>query len=398
MSYTDDELMLLAAAPLMIGTAAASASASGIIGTGKELFANAGALLEGGKAYPHNIIIGQLVPDASGDRTQAIAWLRKVRDWTGAQLKASGADSVEATRIVAIEKARAAAALLAAKASPDEAREYGQWAVSVAERVAQAATEGGFLGFGGERVTAAEQSFIDQVKKAFDHPAAIASRLSGRKIVITAGSTHEPIDADHFIARDEPGQLGYKLAEAAVRLGSETVLVSGPAHLPLPRGVQLMPVTTAVEMLSRCERELPCEIAICAAALSKWRLNPAKDSTNSRQAASGLELSLIATPDLAKTLATRRDKRPTVVVGCLRERDNAVEKGRARFREAECDLILVEDTSPAAEELISDRTTVHLVTGDKVETWSRLDYGEIARRLMEMLAAKLAASDLHGGL
>jgi hypothetical protein len=398
MSYTDDDLMLLAAVPQMIGTAAASASASGIIGTGKELFANAGAVLEGGRTYPHNSIIRQLVPDAAGDRTQATAWLRRVRDWTAAQLKASGADSVEALRNVAIEKARAAAALLAAKASPDEAREYGQWAVSVAERVAQAATEGGFLGFGGERVTAAERSFIDQVKQAFDRPAAVASRLSGRKIVITAGPTHEPIDADHFIGSDDDGQLGYKLAEAAVSLGSETVLVSGPAHLPLPRGAQLMPVTTAVEMLSRCERELPCDIAVCAAEASKWRLDPAGESANARQATSGFQLSLTANPDIAKTLATRRDKRPTLVVGCMRERDNAVEKGRARFREAGCDLILVEDGSPAAEELVSDRATVHLVTGDKVETWSRLNKGEIARRLMEMLAAKLAAtSDLHGG-
>ncbi len=399
MSYTDDELMLLAAVPQMIGTAVASASASGIIGTGKELFANASALLAGGRIYPHNAVIRQLVPDISGDRSQATAWLQKVRDWIAAHLKARGVDSVEKLKDATIEKARTAAALLAAKASPDEAREYKLWAISVAERVAQAATEGGFLGFGGERVTAAERAFIDQVEQAFERPAAIASRLSGRKVIITAGPTHEAIDADHFVARHDTGQLGYQLAEAAVSLGSETVLVSGPVHLPLPQGAQLMPVTTAIEMLSLCERELPCDIAICAATVSKWRSRTPANASDSLQAGSALQLSLIATPDIAKALAARRDKRPTVVVGCSAERENVVENGRAKFRETGCDLILVEDESPAAEDLISDRVTVHLVIGDKVETWSRLDKGEIARRLMEALAARLAAvNDLNGGL
>src|SRR5262245_46308454 len=398
MSYTDDELMLLAAVPQMIGTAAASASASGIVGTGKELFANAGALLEGGRTYPHNTIIRQLVPDVAGDGGEATARLRKVRDWIAAHLKAGGIDSTEKLKEVAVEKARAAADLLAAKASPDEAREYQQWTVSVAEKVAQAATEGGFLGFGGERVTAAERAFIDRVKQAFDRPE-VASRLTGRKIIITAGPTQESIGADHFIARHDSGELGYKLAEAAVTLGSETVLISGPVRLPLPQGAQLMPVTTAVEMLSLCERELPCDIAICAAAVSRWRLNPAERISDSRQMASAMQLSLVTTPDTANILASRRDKRPTVVVGFVTERDNAVENGRMKFREMECDLIVVEDASPAAEDLISDRATVHLVTGDKVETWSRLNRGEIARRLMEVLAARLGATiELQGGL
>jgi phosphopantothenoylcysteine synthetase/decarboxylase len=391
MSYTDDELMLLAAVPQLIGTAVASASASGIIGTGKELLANASALLEGGRSYPHNAIIRQLAPDVSGDRSQATVWLQNVRDWIAAQLKASRVDSVERLKDVTIEKVRAAAELLAAKASPEEAREYRQWAVSVAQSVAQAATEGGFLGFGGERVTAEERAFIDRVEQAFDRPAAIASRLYGRKVVITAGPTHEAIDADHFIARHDTGQLAYKLAEAAVSLGSETVLVSGPVHLPLPRGAQLMPVTTAIEMLSLCERELPCDIAICAAEVSKWRSRAPANASDLLQAGPTLQLSLIETPDIARALAVRRDKRPTVVVGCWTERENVVENARVKFRETGCDLILVEDASPAAEDLISDRVTVHLVTGDKVETWSRLDKGEIARRLVEALAARLAA-------
>ena len=394
MAFTGDELLSLAALPHLIGAAAASVSPSGVFGTAKEFFANSRALLEGAESYPQNRLIRQLVPGIAESHSEATASVQKVRDWTADRLKASGVDFSDKLRALAIGEARTAATLLATKASPEEAREYGQWAVAVAERVAQAASEGGFLGFGGERITAAERAFIVEVKRAFDRSGAgavtaAAPRLAGRKVIITAGPTHEPIDAEHFIVTHDTGQLGYKLAEAAVRLGAQTILVSGPVNLPLPPGVQVMPVDTALEMLSTCERELPCDIAILTAAAAKWRL--------ARQGAVGLELHLVENPDIVRTIATRRDGRPTLVVGCTTERANAIENGRAKFREAACDLILIVDESPAAESLISDLLTVHLVEGDKVETWSRLGSNEIVRRLMELLAARLAATSLHEG-
>ncbi len=215
-----------------------------------------------------------------------------------------------------------------------------------------------------------------------------APRFAGRKVVITAGPTHEPIDADHFISTHDTGQLGYKLAEAAIRSGAQTVLVSGPLNLPLPPGVQVMPVNTALEMLRTCERELPCDIAILAATVVKWRL--------ADEGAAGLELSLVENPDIAKSIGTHRDARPMIVVGFSTERANPVENGRRTLRETGCDLMLIEDASPEAESLISDRVTIHLVSRDKVETWSRLGRKEIARRLTEVLATRLAAP-LHEG-
>ena len=231
-------------------------------------------------------------------------------------------------------------------------------------------------------------AYAGSSSRTFERGLGREKRRSGA-FVITAGPTHEPIDAEHFIVTYDTGQLGYKLAEAAVRLGAQTVLVSGPVNLPLPPGVQVMPVDTALEMLSICERELPCNIAILPATPAKWRL--------ARQEAAGLELHLVENPDMARSIATRRDGRPTLVVGCTTERANAVENGRKMFREAGCDLILVVDKSTASESLISDRLTVHLVAGDKTETWSRLGSDEIVRRLMELLAARLAATSLHEG-
>jgi hypothetical protein len=146
---------------------------SGLIGTGKELFATESSVMEGVKTYPGNELLKKLMPEAQGNPQQAMEQLKKFRDWGIARLKQKGIDSAEKIRALTIEDCKAVAALLAAKASPQEASEYRQWALSVAEKVANAASEGGFLGFGGERVSDAEKQLIAQIRSAFgDRPAA----------------------------------------------------------------------------------------------------------------------------------------------------------------------------------------------------------------------------------
>jgi hypothetical protein len=173
MAYSEDDLNLLATVPQLIGSAVASAAGSGLFGTGKELFANANAILDGLKSYPGNALIKQLLPDPKEDRAAAVEKMKKTRDWAMARLKSKGIDNAEKLRAQTLEDVRSAAALLATKASATEAEEYRQWALSIAEKVANAATEGGFLGFGGERVTASEKSLIDDIRKALGANAAV---------------------------------------------------------------------------------------------------------------------------------------------------------------------------------------------------------------------------------
>jgi hypothetical protein len=166
MAYTDEELYLLAYVPQLIGSAVSSAAGSGLIGLGKEFFATASSVMEGTKTFPDNTLIRQLVPDPRTDRAKAIEQAKKMRDWAMARIKARGIDSAEKLNALMLADTKAAADILAAKASPVEAREYRQWAMSVAEKVANASKEGGFLGFGGERVSAAEKAVIDKVNTA----------------------------------------------------------------------------------------------------------------------------------------------------------------------------------------------------------------------------------------
>lgn len=170
MTFTEDELNLLASVPQLIGTAMAAASGSGLFGTGKEAFANASAVLEGLKSYPDNALIRELLPDPAADRKAAVEKMSRTRDWASARLKANGVNSAETLTQQMLADARAAAALLDAKASPAEAEDYRAWTMAIAEKVANAATEGGFLGFGGERLSAPEKALLAQIREALGGP------------------------------------------------------------------------------------------------------------------------------------------------------------------------------------------------------------------------------------
>ena len=154
LNLTEDELQLLAALPQSIGSAVAFAGRSGLFGTGKEMFASGQALMAGVKDYPGNELIQAIVPDP------------KAADKSAARMKAKGITSAEKLTAQTLEDAREAAQLLDSKVDPAQAAQYRQWALGVADKVAMASTEGGFLGFGGTRLSDAEKSLIDQLKTA----------------------------------------------------------------------------------------------------------------------------------------------------------------------------------------------------------------------------------------
>ncbi len=168
LQLNDDERQLLATLPQTIGSAIAFAGHSGLFGTGKEMFASAQGMMAGLKDFPNNELIKSIVPSlASGDRNAEIARVKESRDWAMARMKSKSIDSPEKFSTQALEDARAAAALLVSKASPQEAQEYKQWVMKLAEGVAQAATEGGFLGFGGERLSEGERKLLAEIESAF---------------------------------------------------------------------------------------------------------------------------------------------------------------------------------------------------------------------------------------
>lgn len=162
--FTQSEQELLATTPILIGSTMAFAESSGL-GTVKELFASANTYISGLKTYPNNEIIQGILPDLD-DREQAREQAKAVREHAIARLKEKGIDSTEKIRALLLDDSRSVASLLSEKASAEEADQYREWAMAVAENVAKAAHEGGFLGFGGTQVSEGERALFRELADA----------------------------------------------------------------------------------------------------------------------------------------------------------------------------------------------------------------------------------------
>ena len=212
--------------------------------------------------------------------------------------------------------------------------------------------------------------------------------LKGRKIVITAGPTHEPIDLVRYIANRSSGKQGYALAEAAIALGAEVALVSGPVHLPVPPGVELIKVETAREMLEAVEGELPCDIAIFCAAVADWRTaSDAKQKMKKDGSGKVPSLELTENPDILKTIGHLKKDRPPLVIGFAAETENVIGNAQKKLKAKAADLIVANDVSHEGGVMGGSENTVHLVGKDGVESWDKMSKQDVARKLMDRFAA-----------
>lgn len=217
--------------------------------------------------------------------------------------------------------------------------------------------------------------------------------LTGKRVLITSGPTHEPIDPVRYLANRSSGKQGYAIAQAVARLGAETVLVSGPTTLPDPPGVTVKRVETAREMLAACEAALPADIAICAAAVADWRV--ASDAEQKLKKAPGEQapaLALVENPDILATLSQLKGKRPQLVVGFAAETEKVIEHATAKRQRKGCDWIVANDVSPATGVMGGDLNTVHLITREGQEDWPLLPKQAVAERLARRIADHFVTS------
>ena len=223
--------------------------------------------------------------------------------------------------------------------------------------------------------------------------------LAGRRILITAGPTHEPIDPVRYIANRSSGKQGFAIAGAAQAAGAQVTLISGPVDLDDPPGVAVIHVESAREMLARVEAALPADVAIFAAAVADWRVANEGAQKLKKTPAGMPPLQLIENPDILATISKLRDRRPPLVIGFAAETEHLIENARAKLARKGCDWIVANDVSPATGVMGGDRNTVHLLTreGDdsnaaiKVESWPDMTKEEVAGALVARVADAIRA-------
>jgi phosphopantothenoylcysteine decarboxylase / phosphopantothenate---cysteine ligase len=234
-------------------------------------------------------------------------------------------------------------------------------------------------------IVAAALSFLDLAAR--DAP------LAGRRVLVTSGPTHEPIDPVRYIANRSSGKQGHAIAAAAAAAGAEVTLVSGPVNVPDPPGVKVVKVESAGEMLAAVSKALPADVAVFAAAVADWRVDKPSGGKIKKGDGGAPRLALVENPDILATVAHKSSGRPRLVIGFAAETDHIVAHAKAKLARKGCDWILANDVSTESGVMGGDRNTVHLVTAQGVESWPPQSKEDVARALVARIAKTLAEAE-----
>jgi phosphopantothenoylcysteine decarboxylase/phosphopantothenate--cysteine ligase len=214
----------------------------------------------------------------------------------------------------------------------------------------------------------------------------LARPLSGQRILVTAGPTHEAIDPVRYIANRSSGRQGFAIAAAAAALGADVTLIAGPVHLATPLGVARIDVETAIDMQAAVEKALPVDAAIMVAAVADWRAAQAPEQKIKKDGGNIPALNLTENPDILASLATHAH-RPRLLIGFAAETEKIVAHAQAKLAKKGCDWIVANDVS--GDVMGGANNAFHIVTKDGVDSWPESAKDVIARKLMEKVADAL---------
>ena len=213
--------------------------------------------------------------------------------------------------------------------------------------------------------------------------------LKGKRILVTSGPTHEPIDPVRYIANRSSGAQGTAIARALAALGAEVVFVTGPADVPPPEGVEVRRVQTAAEMMQAVEAALPVDAGVFAAAVADWRVEGASDRKLKKSKDGLPTLAFAENPDILKTVSQMQQGRPPLVVGFAAETNDVIDNATAKRQRKGCDWIVANDVSPATGIMGGTENAVTLITAEGAESWPRMGKAEVAQKLAARIAEAL---------
>ena len=229
--------------------------------------------------------------------------------------------------------------------------------------------------------------------------------LAGLRVLVTSGPTYEPIDPVRFLGNRSSGKQGHAITAACADAGAAVLLVSGPTEQPAPAGVETVRIETAEEMLAACERGLPVDIAICAAAVSDWRAAaPRRQKLKKPRGGEGggaPTLELTENPDILARLCAAGPERPRLVIGFAAETEDLEANAAAKLAAKGCDWILANRVAEGAV-FGDDENDIHLLTRradgapPAVERWPRMSKAEVAAQLVARIAQAFSADPDNG--
>ena len=208
------------------------------------------------------------------------------------------------------------------------------------------------------------------------------------KAIVTSGPTKEYIDPIRYISNNSSGKQGYEIAKSLIKNGIETTLISGPTNLPDPKNLKLIKVQTGEEMYEETKKNLPVDIAVCAAAVGDFKISRFQKTKIKKQDKINLELE--KNRDILNFLSTHNSLRPNLVIGFAAETNNIIENAEAKISKKHCDWIIANDVSKSEIGFDSDFNEVSIIYKDKNkknELISKRNKSEIAEEITKRILA-----------
>jgi len=228
-------------------------------------------------------------------------------------------------------------------------------------------------------------SEVEKILGGIRYVRGLQGDLTGKKIVVSAGGTHEPIDPVRFVGNRSSGKMGYAVAEAARDRGAQTVLISGPVSLPHPYGVRVLHAGRAVEMRDAVLAEtVDASALIMAAAVADYQPAEAVGEKIKRQGREGIELSLVSTPDILAAV----DPRPDLIkVAFAAESHDLAANARHKLLAKGVDLVAANDILDPDSGFGTDTNNVLLIDRDgKEEQLPLLSKYDVGGRILDVVA------------
>lgn len=210
--------------------------------------------------------------------------------------------------------------------------------------------------------------------------------LAGKKCIVTSGPTREAIDPVRYISNHSSGKQGHAIARALQQKGADVRLISGPCEAEIPENVTHIPVISAQDMAEAVMAELPCDIAVFAAAVADWRMaDIAPQKLKKQTGQESTSLNLIKNPDILAGVAQHPTHRPDLVIGFAAETEDLIANAQAKRARKQCDWLIANDVSADDSGLSKvfgqDRNQIYFISDHQPEAWESLTKQQVANKI-----------------
>jgi phosphopantothenoylcysteine decarboxylase / phosphopantothenate---cysteine ligase len=228
-------------------------------------------------------------------------------------------------------------------------------------------------------------AIIDQITRVL---AGVRTDLAGRRFLVSAGPTHEPIDPVRFLGNRSSGKMGFAIAAAAARRGAAVTLVAGPVQLPTPPGVRRIDVTTAREMHDAVLKEFDgSDVLIMAAAVADFTPATVAPTKIKREqiAGDGWNIACVKNPDILRAASER--KKHQMLIGFALETNDELAHARRKLADKHLDLVVMNNPNVDGAAFGSETNVVTLVAADgTIEELPRRSKADVANDILDRVA------------